>query len=155
MKIEYLNTMQLELTEKTYEKLLRLAFLGSWMVEAHHVKDENYFFDLEQKIYAMAELSSKKSYIEYDDQLNRYFPSPEFDEDSVVSSIIDEYDEDCFWDELIDRMTKRDMLDTYGEEAIQKMDLKERIEKENKIIARYEKEFEENGLKNLHFRVQS
>lgn len=145
--------MQLELTEEDYAKLIRMTYLASWMVEAHQVDDQNDLKEVEQKIFSLAQGTKQKDLIEYDEKLKSYFPTVLLDDDPFISQVIEQYDEDCFWDELLDRLTKKEMLDTYGEKAISEMTLDERIEKENKFMAKYEKEFETNGLRN--FRIDS
>lgn len=78
-----------------------------------------------------------------------FFLTNEFLDESIVDELIDEYNNDTFWDELMFRMAERDLIEKYGEDAVRKMKFEERVDKEQPFLDAYRKEFEENGLSNL------
>jgi len=146
--------MKFDLNDTQFEKLLRLAYLGMWVAEAHDEGQESYFKEIEQLLFEKAAESNLKEYVKHDKSSDKYFPSSVFDKDEVVSKAIDEYEEHCFWDELIDRLAKVDIIDKYGMDTIQKMSFMERLDKEKEHMKIYEKEFSENGLDNLTVDVE-
>ncbi|MES0492146.1 MAG: hypothetical protein ABUK01_19315 [Leptospirales bacterium] len=146
--------MNFELKDTQFEKLLRLAYLGMWVAEAHDEGQESYFKDIEQLLFEKAAESNLKEYVKHDKGSDKFFPSSAFDKDEIVSKAIDDYEEHCFWDELIDRLSKADIIAKYGMDNIQKMSFMERLDKEKEYMVIYEKEFAENGLKNLKVDVE-
>ena len=69
--------------------------------------------------------------------------------DADIQELIDEYDENTFWDELIDRLGDRDFFRCYSKDEIQKMNRKERFGKLYEFIDKWEDEINENGINRL------
>ena len=146
--------MEIKLTREQYENLLKLVYLGNWMINAIRSGargDERIkkYDDIEQYIFSFAEEAGLEKYIEFDKKYNEFFPTREFEENSEMEQYRQDYDNEVFWQELADRLGSRDFIKDYGKEAIRKMDQKERFLKEQEFIIKYEKEFEKHGLSNL------
>lgn len=141
--------MEIKLTEKQFEKLLKLTYLGMWVAEVHDQENEEYFSEIEQLIYAQADQVPDQKFIEFDEISAKYFPAINFDSEDVIVKYIEPYEENIFWDELIDRLTKRDMIKKYGLDGIQTMSPEEVLEKEKEFITLYEHEFQKNGIDKL------
>jgi hypothetical protein len=60
--------------------------------------------------------------------------------------LIDEYNEEEFWEELVDRFARRDFMRKYGIEAISKMDTIERIKKDHPFLDKYYDEVYRYGI---------
>ncbi|MDH4201045.1 MAG: hypothetical protein OEV66_11805 [Spirochaetia bacterium] len=147
--------MEITISNKQYEKLVKLIYLGMWIVESHDSKDNNDFIEIEQLIYSQIKNIPGSQMIQYDEVTKKYYPSIDFDKDDIIADHLDNYDENCFWDELIDRLTKRDMLKKFGLENIHNMSHKEVFENEKEIIAHYESAFEESGVLKLFMKSES
>lgn len=153
-----MELIKIELTKEQYESLIKLVYLGNWMINAirsgapgdERVKK---YDDIEQYIYFFAEEIGLEKYVEFDKESNQFFPTKEFEESADIEQYREEYDDATFWEELIHRLARRDFIKEYGEDVIRKMDWKERMEKEDPFIEKCEKEFEENGIENLELRV--
>jgi len=141
--------MKLELSDEQHEKMLKLVYLGMWVAESVGNENQNHFEELEQMIFEKSKGSDLEEFIEYDEETKKYLPTSRFDEDKLITTIINEYEERVFWDELIDRLTKRDLLKKYGIEKILKMDFKERYNLEKIIMDKYELEFSKHALENI------
>jgi len=144
--------MEIKLTEKQYEKLLKLTYLGMWIVEAHDQEKDNYFTEIEQIIFSKYSELENQKLIEYNEGTKKYLPAIHFDKEDIIVEYLDTYEENVFWDELIDRLTKRDMIKKYGIDAIQKMTREEVFERENEFISKYETEFQDSGIENLYIK---
>jgi len=105
------------------------------------------FDDLEQYLYSFYQDYQLDDWIEKGKERNELFPTKVFEDE--VMEFIEEYDQECFIDELIHNLARRDFILRYGEEAIAKMDFKERIKKEHPFIETYFDEIEKNDLKNI------
>ena len=143
--------MEIKVTKKQYKDLMRLVYIGNWLVNAFRMEHEHIkkYNDIEQYIFSFAQEAGLKKYIEYVEKYGKFFPTRELEEDEEIIELIDEYENEIFWDELINRSALRDLINKYGEDTIKKMSLEERIKKKSPFIEKYEREFEENGIKNL------
>lgn len=143
--------MEIKLTEEQYKTLVEMLYLGEWMINACRSPNERIekYEDLEQHLYSFAKAAGLECWIEYDEELKQYFPTKEFELQSEVEEYRDEFENETFWDELIERLSLRDVIRQLGEEAVDKMAGVERYEKQLVFIEKYQKEFEKHGIKNL------
>src|SRR6056297_1583192 len=146
--------MKIHLSKKEYKDLLDMIYISSWVIHAFETQDKRpnseEYSKLEQGILSYAEKLDFGDLVIWDDELKEYFFTDEMDDDSRAREIIDEYDNDTFWDELERRLAKRDFINEYGIERIKEMSTRERIEKQFEFEKKYNDEFVENGLDNLN-----
>lgn len=144
--------MKINLAKNEYRALLDVFFLADWILHAYELEKSSAtekYRALEQKIFSWAKDFGFEHLVEYDDNLRQYFPTKEFEEKSIVLEAIDDYDNETFWDELIDRLAVRDLIRQLGQEAVTALEPKERLEKLGPLLERYGKEFERHGLERL------
>jgi hypothetical protein len=146
--------MQITLSKGQYQNLVRLVYLGNWMINAirsGNKGDEQIekYNEAEQIIFSFAKETRLERWIEYDEESKEFFPTRRFDEDKEIDEYRDEYNDHTFWEELFYRLVDRDMIDTYGEETVEKMSFEEQIEKEEPFRRKYDKEFEKYGIARL------
>jgi len=146
--------MEIKLTKEQYENLLKIVYLGNWMINAIRSGTEGdeqieKYNDIEQYIFSFAKDVGLGKYIEFDKKYNKFFPTIDFEQDEEIERYLKDYNEETFWQELADRLGTRDFIREYGEEAINKMDQEERFIKLQEFIIKYEEEFEKNGIENL------
>ena len=65
------------LTKDQYENLIKLVYLGNWMINGIRLHDEQIkeYEELEQYIFSFAKDAGMEKYIVYDDGSKKYFPS--------------------------------------------------------------------------------
>ena len=80
------------------------------------------------------------------------FPTTEFEETSPGMDYVREFENDTFWNELVQRLTERDLIRLYGEDRVETMNRRELAEKESQLEGRYAEEFYQNGLENVTLR---
>jgi hypothetical protein len=140
--------MQLNLTKDQYEKLMELVYLGNWLVNSYRAEDRLDEYDrTAEHILSLAPAAGFVERVEFDEFEGRYFPSQKFDED--LRQYVDEYDDDVFWNTLIDRLAERDLIRDLGEETVNKMEWDEYNRKVEPYIKKYEKEIDDSGVENL------
>jgi hypothetical protein len=145
--------MKINFTKKQYEDLMKLVYLGAWMINSHRTDNiEERYEELEQYILSFSEEFGTEKYVEFDEDLRRFFTTREFEEDTEIEQYKEEYDDNTFWDELIYRLARRDLIKTYGEAAVFTMTTDELLDKEQPFIDRYEMEFERYGIDNLEIK---
>jgi hypothetical protein len=140
--------MDIKVTKEQYEKLLRLAYLGNWMVNAYRTNDfiEEYHTEAE-RIYAYAPSFGLKELIDFDEAEGRTFPSAKLEEE--LEEFVEDYEDWAFWDLLILKLAERDLVREYGEAAVDQMTDEELEAKRAPYSKKYEKEIEANGIQNL------
>lgn len=142
-----MKKVNLELSADQYKELLKLVYVGDWVID----EPENIVLnDLVQTIFSKANDAGLKKMVEFDKELELFLPSLEFDEE--VIGIVDDYEEECFWDHLIYRLSDRDVDKKLGKKA-EKMSMEEKMELIDPVTEKYIKEFEEHGLDNVKVKI--
>jgi len=141
--------MKINFSNAQFKALMKIVFLGNHIVNGPRVDDEiiKEFKEIEQYIYSFHNDFKLDNWIDKNKVDIEFFPTSELEDE--VMDYIEFYDDDVFHEELIYNLGRRDFINQYGEENIQKMDLKERIEKEHPFIEKYYNEIEKNNLKNI------
>lgn len=148
--------MKIDFTKSQYEDLLKVVSLGVWMINSHRTEDVvDKYEDLEEHLLSFSADFGTERFAEFDEELKRFFPTREFEEDTDIERFREEYDDNTFWDELIYRLARRDLIRTFGEAGVFTMTTDELIEKEQPFIDKYEEEFERNGIDNLEIKERS
>lgn len=132
--------MEIELTKEQYENLIKLVYLGNWLINGIRTNDKliNKYEDMEQYIFSYFKKFDLERYIKFDEKAKKFLPAKELEDDPELVQYIDEYDEDVFWDEIICRLeARRDFVRKYGKRTILEMSHKERFEKEQPFIDKY------------------
>jgi hypothetical protein len=103
--------------------LLKLIYLGNWMANAFRVGEDvrEDYVALEQLVYTLAQEAGFTSYVYPHDSCKKLHTTEEFLTDTGVDAVRAEYDEDVFWDELIQRLAKRDIEESVGVDTVKNM----------------------------------
>lgn len=142
--------MKIEFSKSQYKTLVKALFLASWVVDSHKTEELDDEFDrLEQYILSLGKFFDLKN-VEFDDKLGKYFHDREFEEKTLKH--LDEFVDESFWVELIDRLAERDFFNALGESEIRKMSRDERFRKFYEFADPYEAEFAEHGIDKLVIR---
>ena len=144
--------MKINFTKKEYRLLLDIVYLGQWMVEAHKAggpEEDDEYEMLAQKIYSYAKEMGCEELIKAEKRAGLYFPTREYEEQSRSHEIIDQYNDDTFWEELINRLADRDAHEDARAEGKKIESAEEFWKYSTPHEAKYAEEFEANGLKRL------
>lgn len=143
---------KLELTRDDYLALLTVMQIADWVLHAHKTEetaDTQGFRELEQKVFALAPSFGCDQLIEYDEEEQQYFPTAEFDERSPGMELIEDFENESFWNELLERLTERDLVRQLGEKSLRRLDPETRDQKEEPYIRLYSEEFATHGVDRL------
>jgi cell division protein FtsB len=144
--------MKINITKKEYQLFLDMVYLSDWVLHAHseeRTEEKKPYKELEQKILAFANEFGMEEMVERNEKSGEHFLNKRFTTNSQIVKHIENFENATFWEELIERLARRDFIKKYGEEAILQMSISERFEKEMSFHQEYHKEFGENGLDNL------
>lgn len=136
--------INISLSGEQLTALAKLVYMGEWMLNSHRDVPLAEFNDATQIIYAEAKSAGMESLVGFDDLAMEFSPTQEFD--AEMYPYIEEYDDDMFWEEFIDRMALRDMLKTYTMEQLATMSIEERMRVRQPFIAHYEDVFDRLGM---------
>ncbi len=137
--------MDLKLTPKEYLKLIELAYLGEWMINAHHdpeVQDDSASQVLQRLLAAGPPAEASR-----DEETGQYYLSTEWI-DRVYDTYILDYDDHVFWDELTERLAGRDLARQRGID-VEEIDRDENLSELRPLEEKYRDELETYGIERL------
>lgn len=146
--------MKINLTKKQYLDLLKLVYMGNWMANAIRVGDKkdpkiDKFVEMEQYIFSFAKEYDFDNLVEFDEHFKRFFPTREFEDNTDIEELRENYDDEIFWDELHHALSRRDFLKNYTKKELDKMDYLEIIHKEEPFREKWAKEIDKHGIDRL------
>lgn len=145
-----MKNVSITLTEKNFKLLVKHAFLGNWVLNATKTARDKEVDDFLDTILSIAKNYNAFDGIEYYEHGNEYAFTPEKEEELLRD--MEDYDEDSFWENLIDKLSQRDAIRKHGIDKLNDMSPEDRM---NAIWAeegKYSDEFEKNGIDNLRIR---
>jgi hypothetical protein len=138
--------MTIELSKAQYVSLLKIAFLGRWVANSFRYDRLQEFDAIEQHVMSYAKQFGANDIAGYVEKLKQWFPTKEME--LAMHVFIDEYNDDYFYEELVESLARRDVLHKFGDEY-EGMTIKEKIKIEQPFLDRYYDEIEKNGLENI------
>ena len=138
--------MKFDLTQADYRELVRLAYLGEWLINAPH--DPEHEDELASLAFQrLLAIGHELPDIDQDAETLEYFIKAKLT-DSYYDTHISDYDDHVFWDELSERLAARDL-------AAQRHINPETIDREEDLSVlrpiedKYRLEFENYGVERL------
>jgi cell division protein FtsB len=144
--------MKINITKKEYQIVLEMLYLSDWVLHAHTEEkavETKVYEEFEQKILSAANEFGMEDVVEHNEKSGKRFLNKQFTQNNNMKKHIENFENATFWEELIERLARRDFIKKYGEEAIMQMSISERFEKEMIFHKAYHKEFGDNGLENV------
>jgi hypothetical protein len=141
--------MKIEITKKEYRTLLDIFHIADWVLHAYKTEEgpeTEEYRNLEQKFLSLAKEMGFEPLVEFDAETGKYYPTREYEDTSSVMDAIVDYDNECFWDELTERLASRDLSRQEGKDKVLAMDFEERLVKTEALREKYSDEFYRNGL---------
>ena len=141
--------MKINLTKKEYRVLVEMLYLGDWMLHAHEVEPSHKeHSELKDKIFAYSKEMAAEDIIDYSKVSNSYSETNKFGAE-MYENFIKPYDGNVFWEELLERLSERDVIKEIGFEKYHSMDGIQKGTAIDKVKERYAAEFEENELEHI------
>lgn len=147
-KGEYMGSITF--TKDQFEVLMKLVYMGEWLVNSHRVTFEGTekFSELEAYVLSHAGKFGFDDYMIMDE--GKVYPSATLESDPEVMQYIEESADEIFWDELCQRLAERDALKMYGEEKLRDMSGIDRVIVLGNMEDKYREIFSKEGLDNVH-----
>lgn len=144
--------MKINITKKEYQIILDMLYLSDWVLHAHaeaKVEETKPYKEFEQKILDLVNEFGMEGCVDKNQQSGERFLNKEFTAQRKIVKYVEDFENATFWEELIERLARRDFIRKYSKDAILKMSISERFEKEMVFHEAYHQEFGKNGLENL------
>lgn len=141
--------MQIELTNTEYKQLLDalvIAHMTRYSFSPEGPSDTAPDEMLMQKILSYAAVFGAGEEVEFYPDLGRAYVTQQYVDTSDVHEVISSFEDQVFWDQLVGRLTERDMVRTFGELKIEEMDEDEEEEQVGAIESSYWDVFETRGV---------
>jgi hypothetical protein len=140
----------IKLTPQQYEDLLKVVYLGNYLVNNYRPDQPVDRFDaLESYLFSLAKEFGLDRAMDMDEETGEAYPSEEFSQAQDINLYLDDFIENTFWDELINRLTSRDLFRKYGQQIMESLPWEELKKKEEPVFQRYTEEIETYGMENL------
>ena len=150
--MEFDPQLQLGITAEQFAEILRLAYLGEWLVKSQH-DSEHQDEGATQALQVLLALASKLSpdAVGQDEETGRYFVREELAR-SWQERHVGDYDDHIFWQELAERLAERDLAEELGL-VTDGLDLEEHAAKLRELRERYWRELDQHGIERVNFRT--
>ncbi|MBM3296195.1 MAG: hypothetical protein FJY83_01190 [Candidatus Aminicenantes bacterium] len=143
-------TETIRLNARQYEDLLKLVYLGNFVVNNFRSnRPVSRFDDLESYLFALAKDYGLAQALDMDAETGVVYPSQEFSQAEELNEYLDDFLDNSFWDEIVQRLTSRDLYRKHGQESVEAMSWEEIRDIEEPIRRKYASEIEKHGLENL------
>lgn len=144
--------MKIHLTKNEYRILIEMLTISEWVMHSHKIESNEMCKQhdlLMQKLLSYHKDFKCDDLVNHDKTDNVFYQTLIDEEDSLVNELIQEYETEVFWEELINRLAKRDLIEKQGAKKVAEMDPVTRFEGVSEESSKYHEEFEKTGLKNL------
>ena len=145
--------MNIRITPKEYGDLLDILHIADVVMSGHRREEDmrtERHRTLIQKLYALARGEGLDQLISYNEGTNKYALTDDFERSTLVHAVIDEFGDHLFWDELIDKLSKRDAEQLMGgTDRLNALSDVDRQHLTGPLRQRYIEEFTANGVANL------
>lgn len=139
------HPLTIHLTAKQHRKLVELAYLGEWFVNAHHESE----FQEEEATEAMQKLMAARPLagLSQDAETGNYYLESEWS-DRLYDQYIADYDDHVFWDELTERLAQRDLARKRGV-SMDDIEREDDITELRPLEDAYRRHLEKDGVERL------
>ena len=145
--------MHLRFTEEELATLVEMVSLAAEMANLNPNDEGNEGFArfeaVESKILESARHSGMSDIVEFDSSRGKNRVTEKFQENAFFQQCIDEFRNANFWEELMVRLTERDLVREMGEHAYLAMSDEARREKSEPLEKRYWTKFLKDGVNPL------
>ncbi|MCX8240045.1 MAG: hypothetical protein OSB05_14600 [Akkermansiaceae bacterium] len=145
--------MHLRFTDEELSTLVEMVSLSTEMANLNPNDEGNTGFSrfeaIENKILEAAKNTGMGEIIEYDMERGKNRVTEKFQESSFFQKCFDEFRNAVFWEELMIRLTERDLVREMGQAAYLSMNDEDRRRKSEPLEKRYWEKFQKEGMNPL------
>ncbi len=142
--------IKLTFTEEQYKKLVETIFLGSWMLNSTRLEDlDEAAEEIRELILSRYKEANLEDKVVYQEEMKIHDLTIDY-ESELLDQYIEEYDEFSFWDKLVEKLTEKEMVQTFGADVVSAPLTDEMLKTQLDLEEKIGQELEEKGITNLH-----
>lgn len=144
--------MKINITKKEYRLLLEILHMASWVMHAHETNDldDTAAYDqVTQKLMSYAKEMDCEDLINCHKVDGSYSVTSKMEEESMSKQFIVDFINDTFWEELIARLTDRDVMKANKVKSLLDIDREKRFDDIHKAEEKWREEFSTFDLDRL------
>ena len=142
--------IKLTFTEEQYKKLVETIFLGSWMLNSTRLEDlDEEAEEIRELILSRYKEANLEDKVVYQEEMEIHDLTIDY-ESELLDQYIEEYDEFSFWDKLVEKLTEKEMVQTFGADVVSAPLTDEMLKTQLDLEEKIGQELEEKGITNLH-----
>jgi len=146
----------LSLHPDQYKCLIDMTYIAYWVIASHTALDEpehEPYRELEKLVYENAQKAGYGEYFRKHEGDDAIYPTREYEDSGPAKELIEQYDDQSFWDALIDRLAWRDAeREVGGAEALVRLAPEKRLMIYGRHADKFRMRFEEQGLDAIQVR---
>ena len=146
--------MHLRLTEDELATLVEMVSLATEIANVNRSEGakSNFsrFEDMENKVLESAKHAGFGAWIEKEPSRDKYRVTEEFQQRSFFQECIDEFRDASFWEELMYRLSERDLMRDMGEDEWKKLDPEQQMKLTEPLGKIYWEKFSKDGISSVH-----
>ncbi|MCA0969728.1 hypothetical protein LCM20_03855 [Halobacillus litoralis] len=142
-------SVQLDLTDKQYKKLVEAVYLGTWVVNSTKMELDEEFEEVRELVLSKYKEAGLDELIVHQQQLGIHDLDVDY-ESKLLDTYVEEYDEFSFWDKLVEKLADKEMAERFGPQKGKMTD--EMMEKRMEIEEQIGEKLEETGVTELSFK---
>lgn len=146
--------MKIHFSKKEYRLLLDMIQIAGWVLNAYSVEEEEFtatehYQALSQRIMSFAKEAGSDDRVTFDKTLEQYFGTYEYEMEGEYMEFVKAFEDESFWEHLIQKLAERDFLDQTPESVGEKMSNEDVLARIDDLKTPYGEEFSEYGIDNL------
>ena len=98
----------LSFTPAQYRRLLNMVYLGNMVMGAADNYKEDAYNEVESVVFSKGKARGREKYAEYIEEYGGFLPTKDF-EDCGILKVLENYDDEAFWSELVRRLALIDV----------------------------------------------
>lgn len=149
--------MKIDITKKEYRLLLEILHMADWVMHAHenNERDDTAAYDqVMQKLMSYAKEMDCEDWINCQKVDGSYSVTFKMEQESMATQFIEEFENDSFWEELIARLSDRDVLKANKVKSLLDIDADKRFDDLHKAEEKWRQEFSTFDLDRLEIDVK-
>jgi len=147
--------MHLRFTEEELATLIEMVSLASEIANINQADQANKGFvrfeAVENKVLESAKHNGFGGVIEFDEMRQKNRVCESFQKDSFFQQCFEEFRNSAFWEELMIRLSERDLAKEIGESAMKALSEPEKRKRTEPMEKKYWQKFQEKGITPLHW----
>ncbi|MEW6219864.1 MAG: hypothetical protein AB1634_10070 [Thermodesulfobacteriota bacterium] len=151
--------MKVNISQDEYRQLLDVFQIADWVMRAHRTEEDPRtarYQPLQQRLLGLAPEMGCPDLVTGDAEQGFDYADELFADGNELGELVEEYDDEVFWGDLVNRLAHRDLARRCGSwEAVMDMAAEERLRQLHDLVDRYDDVLATQGLDALEVQLDN